>query len=64
MNTIETQAKMITNDVADFYISGILTIEGKNKIKNIYEGLIEDHKNDVINIFDYNDDKFYEWFVS
>ena len=64
MISVKMQAQMIANDVAEFYINGELSEEDKIKIDNICNNLIKDHQNDLINIFDYNDDKFYEWFVS
>jgi len=64
MISVKMQAQMIANDVAEFYMNGELSEEDKIKIDNICNNLIKDHQNDLINIFDYNDDKFYEWFVS
>ena len=56
---IEQIARIIVNDVSEFY-SAAFTNEKMNKM---YLHLIEMHNEKKLNLFEYNDDMFYDLFL-
>ena len=67
MNTdkimIEKKARTIVNDVIEYYNIHHPNDTDKIKMKNMYNDLIDLHNKKRLNLFEYNDDMFYELFV-
>ena len=60
---IEQLARIIVNDVREFYTNGLVYQNDKEKMERLYIHLIEEHNEKRLNLFEYNDDMFYELFV-
>ena len=60
---IEKLARIIVNDVRDFYTDGSVNQNDKEKTESLYIHLIEEHNEKRLNLFEYNDDMFYDLFV-
>jgi hypothetical protein len=60
---IERISHIIVNDVREFYTTGPMTKNDEEKMNVLYLHLIQEHNEKRLNLFEYNDDMFYDLFV-